>query len=177
MHRLAADCQFKRLGNLARESLERWLVSQEKIGMGARTRNTYRAAAVAFCNWCVETGRLLSNPFATVAKADEAADPRRQRRALTEAELVRLLDVARRRPLLDAMMIRRGKHKAKRLANCGTETRRRLERLGQERALIYKTLVLTGLRKGELASITVGQVVLDADMPYLILERGRRKES
>ena len=33
-----------------------------------------------------------------------------------------------------------------------------LERLGQERALIYKTLVLTGLRKGELASITVGQV-------------------
>ena len=60
LHRLAADCQFKRLGNLARESLERWLVSQEKAGMGARTRNTYRAAAVAFCNWCIETGRLLS---------------------------------------------------------------------------------------------------------------------
>ena len=59
LHRLAADCQFKRLGNLARESLERWLVSQEKAGMGARTRNTYRAAAVAFCNWCIETGRLL----------------------------------------------------------------------------------------------------------------------
>ena len=59
--------------------------------MGARTRNTYRAAAVAFCNWCIETGRLLSNPFAKVAKADEDADPRRQRRALTEDELMRLL--------------------------------------------------------------------------------------
>ena len=51
-----------------------------------------------------------------------------------------------------------------------------METLGRERALIYKTLVLTGLRKGELASITVGQVVLDAALPYLVLERGRRKE-
>ena len=94
LDRLAADCRFNRLPDLARESLERWLVSQEKAGMGARTRNTYRAAAVAFCNWCVETGRLLSNPFSKVPKADEKADPRRTRRALTEAELTRLLDVA-----------------------------------------------------------------------------------
>lgn len=109
--RLAADCRLTRLADLAREALERWIVTQEKAGMGARTRNTYRAAAVAFCNWGVETGRLLANPFAAVAKADEAADPRRQRRALTEGELMRLLDVARRRPLLNAMTIRRGKHK------------------------------------------------------------------
>jgi hypothetical protein len=74
LHRLVADCQFKRLGNLARELLEKWLVLQEKAGMGARTRNTYRAAAVAFCNWCIETGRLLANPFAPVAKADEVTD-------------------------------------------------------------------------------------------------------
>lgn len=47
----------------------------------------------------------------------------------------------------------------------------------QERALIYKTLVLTGLRKGELASITVGQVVLDAAMPYLILNVAGAMES
>ncbi|MCA9295432.1 MAG: site-specific integrase, partial [Phycisphaerales bacterium] len=41
---------------------------------------------------------------------------------------------------------------------------------GRERALIYKTLVLTGLRKGELASVTVGQIDFDAPVPYLILE-------
>jgi integrase len=40
------------------------------------------------------------------------------------------------------------------------------DRLGRERSLIYKTLTLTGLRKGELASITVGQVELDAPQPY-----------
>ena len=175
LHRLAADCQFKRLGNLARESLERWLVSQEKAGMGARTRNTYRAAAVAFCNWCIETGRLLSNPVGNVAKADEAADPRRQRRALTEAELIRLLDVAHRRPLLDRLTVYRGKRKGEVYAKLRPEVQTRLKRLGRERALIYKTLVLTGLRKGELASITVGQVVLDAAMPYLILNAADEK--
>ena len=37
---------------------------------------------------------------------------------------------------------------------------------GEERSLIYKTLVLTGLRKGELASLTVGQIELDAPRPY-----------
>ena len=35
--------------------------------------------------------------------------------------------------------------------------------------MIYKTLVLTGLRKGELASLTVGQLVFDANPPFLVL--------
>ncbi|MGA2064817.1 MAG: hypothetical protein ABSG86_07605 [Thermoguttaceae bacterium] len=173
--RLAADCQFRRLFDLGREALGRWLVAQEKAGMGARTRNTYRAAAVAFCNWCVETSRLLSNPFANVPKAAEDVDQRRQRRALAEDELRRLLDVARRRPLLDAMTVRRGKRQGEAVAVLREETRRRLEWLGRERALIYKTLVLTGLRKGELASLTVGQLVLDADPAYLVLDAADEK--
>jgi integrase len=56
--------------------------------------------------------------------------------------------------------------------------RARLERLGRERALIYKTLVLTGLRKGELASISIGQADFTGPVPYLILhardEKNRR---
>lgn len=40
------------------------------------------------------------------------------------------------------------------------------ERLGLERMLIHKTMVLTGLRLGELASITVGQLHLDAPQPH-----------
>jgi len=175
LQRLAADCQFKRLGSLSREALERWLVAQEKAGMGPRTRNTYRAAAVAFCNWCMETGRLLVNPFAKVAKALEEADLRRQRRALTEDELRRLLDVARRRPLEDRLTVYKGPRKGQRYARLRPEVQCRLERLGQERALIYKTLVLTGLRRGELASLTVGQAVLDADPPFLVLNAADEK--
>ena len=65
--------------------------------------------------------------------------------------------------------------KAKRYARLRPEVQRRLERLGRERELIYKTLVLTGLRKGELASLTVGQLVLDADPPFLVLDAADEK--
>jgi len=177
LHRVAADCGFRRLADLGATALERWLLDRKADGMSAATRNEYRGAWLTFCNWCMTTkpARLLSNPFARVPKADANADRRRTRRALTEAELTRLLAVARRRPLVDAMTIRRGKRKGELAAELRPDTRRRLERLGQERALIYKTLVLTGLRKGELASITVGQVVLDADLPYLVLEAADEK--
>ena len=50
-----------------------------------------------------------------------------------------------------------------------------LERLGRERALIYKTLVLTGLRNGELTSLTVGQLDLDGPMPFVVLDAADEK--
>ena len=46
---------------------------------------------------------------------------------MTEAELVRLLDVARRRPLLEALTVRRGKRKGEAYANVRPEVRERLE--------------------------------------------------
>ena len=107
--------------------------------------------------------------------ADTKADPRRKRRALDEGELVRLLGVARRRPLLDAMMVRRGKHKGEAVAVLRDETQQRLDLLGRERALIYKTLILTGLRKGELTSLTVAHLDLDSDPAYLTLDAADEK--
>ncbi len=170
LRRLARECKFARLSNITRLAVERWLDQREAEGMAARTRNAHLAAMVAFCNWCVQTHRLVASPLNRMSKANEKADPRRQRRALTEEELVRLLDVARRRPLLEATTIRRGKRKGQPLARLNAETRTSLERLGWERSLIYKTLVLTGLRKGELASITVGQVELTKDgVSYVVL--------
>ena len=175
LRRIAAECRFSTLADLKRDSLERWLIAQTKANMGARTRNLYRGAMVTFCNWCVETGRLVSNPFAKVPKADERTDVRRQRRALTEVELGRLLGVARARPLAEALTVRQGKRKGKLCAKVRDEVRAQLERLGRERALIYKTLVLTGLRKGELASLTAGQLFLDADPPCVVLDAADEK--
>ena len=175
LKRLSEDCGFARLSDLNRDALERWLAVAAKQGRSARTRNAYRAALVAFCNWCVRSGRLVSNPFVGVPKANQAADPRRRRRSMTEDELRRLLDVASRRPLLAAMTVRRGKRKGMISAQLRPETRARLEWLGRERALIYKTMVLTGLRQGELASLTVGHVHLDADRPYLELDAAAEK--
>ena len=175
LDRVADDSGFNRLADLNGTALERWLAARQSESMGAVTRNGYREAFVTFGNWCVRNRRLISNPFAGVPKADAKADPRRKRRALAEDELRRLLDVARRRPLVDAMTIRRGKRKGEGGAVLREDTRRRLEWLGRERELIYKTLVLTGLRKGELASLTVGQLVLDADPAFLVLNAADEK--
>lgn len=94
---------------------------------------------------------------------------------MDKAELVKLLDVTRRRPFVEAMTVRRGERKGKTTANVKPGIRERLEWVGRERALIYKTLVLTGLRKGELASLTVDQLFLDGPAPYAILDAADEK--
>jgi hypothetical protein len=94
---------------------------------------------------------------------------------MTEPELLKLLAVARERPLLEALTVRKGPRKGERYANVRPEVRERLELLGRERALIYKTLVLTGLRKGELESLTVAHLRLDDAVPYLTLDAADEK--
>jgi len=175
LNKIAADCSAAKLAHLSATMLERWLHSVAEAGMSAPTRNEYRAEIVVFGNWCVRTGRLTSNPLDAVARADANADCRRQRRSLTEAELLRLLDVARRRPLVEAMTVRRGKRKGQLAANVRDDVREQLERLGRERALIYKTLVLTGLRRGELASLAVSQLDLDGPLPSIVLDAADEK--
>jgi site-specific recombinase XerC len=108
LERVAADYGLDRLADLNRESVEWWLTLRADEGTSARSRSSYRTAIVSFANWCVSAHRLTSNPLKGLPKANEAADPRRKRRAMTEAELSRLLDVASRRPLLDALTVRRG---------------------------------------------------------------------
>lgn len=201
LDRLSLECRFKVLGEMNREALEKWLAAQTAAGMSARTRNTYRTTLFTFCNWCVETGRLLKNPFEGVHRADENADRRRQRRAMTEDELRRLLFVARYRPLAeygretihkDAADIKskRATWMAKPLSyqNIQDAAERARDRLaknpdlitklelrGRERALVYKTLVTTGLRKSELASVKLQHLDLDAEQAFLTLDAKSEK--
>ena len=206
--RVNADCEFKLLADLNEAKFTAWLLEQAtgKGKMSAATRNEYRKAFMGFCNWCLRTRRLSFNPLAHVPKANEKADPRRQRRALDEAELMRLLMVARWRPLADFGRERAKVDKKAELA-AGEKPKRsnwkylpltlngieaavvrarkqlekrpdfiaKQERLGRERALIYKTLVLTGLRKGELASLTRAKLSLDGELPYLVLDAADEK--
>lgn len=175
LRRLAKECSFSTLAELSREKLEHWLALKSGEGMSARTRNAYRNAAVAFGNWGRSTNRLTENPFSGTPKANEKADPRRQRRALTEAELCKLLNVARSRPVLDRMTVRRGERKGQVVAKLSDRTRAELELIGRERALIYKALVLTGLRKGELESLTVAHLSLDGPDAFATLDAADEK--
>lgn len=199
--RLATECNFRRLYDLWVPELEKWLVARQAEKMAAATRNSYRERMVGFCNWCRRTNRLVANPFLDVPIADAKADRRRQRRALTEDELSRLLTVARFRPLpefgrdrektepdpskpkrsnwrrlpLTIETIEQAAQRGRRALAKKPKLIAKLEALGHERALVYKVLVLTGLRKGELRSINVGQVQLDAEVPHLILNAADEK--
>ncbi len=160
--RVAADCGFVTLADVSRETVERWLAARVGEKMSARSRNHYRESLVSFANWCQQVGRLREHDLHRIPKADQKADPRRKRRALTEDELTRLLSVARTRPLTDARLVRRGKNKGKALAELSDEAVTRLTTLGRERALLYKTLILTGLRVNELRTLAVRNLDLTA---------------
>src|SRR5206468_904742 len=121
-------CAFGTPADFSREAIEKWLAARRggKEDMSGRSRNYYRQSVVTFANWCVETGRLIEHDLDRVPKADERADPRRQRRALTKDELKRLLAVASTRPLTDTKTVRRGQRKGEAFAELKPETVARL---------------------------------------------------
>ena len=161
---------------------------------GPRTINSKLMALTAFGNWLVADGRLLENPFAKLTKLDEADDVRRKRRSLTADEFGRLLQMARWRPLAEhGRTTVRGEGAAPSPRSRSTwrkspltfeglaaavqraraavrpDVVERLELVGWERALIYEMCLTTGLRKGEVASLTIDSLDLTATAPTVTL--------
>lgn len=182
------------LDTLSLGAAERVLRGLIEDGLSARTHNQHRATLIAFMSWAVESGRASAHPFKKLPTRDERLDRRRQRRALTEDELGRLLRVAQLRPLAEygrevvkrpsedqtgrktwtrapltpisfEAAVERGRMALSKRAGVLA----RFELAGRQRALVYKTLVLTGLRKGELASLAVGDLRLDHSPPFVTL--------
>ena len=162
-----AHSEARSIGEIRPEAVDRFLGMLAARGTGPVSRNHYLIAAKSFTRWCLLTRRLGEDPLACLRPASKAV--RRRRRALTTDELVRLVAAARERPLLAALTIKRGPRMGMPEAAVHPDTRAMLERLGLEHALIYKTLVHTGLRRGELASVEVRNLTLDGDRPCVTL--------
>ncbi len=189
------SCNITRLNQMNASALETFLSNLRAKGRSARTSNCYLAAMKAMGQWCVKTGRLFNNPFRTLSKCNEKADPRHHRRALNEQEMGRLLEVSQKRPIAEhgrEIEYLDVKGKARKRSNwrrveltpenfddCYARGHvllaskpalmKQAEQSGIERPLIYKTLALTGLRKSELQSITFAQTDLTATPPRLHL--------
>ena len=178
IEKVCEACKFRRMIDMNSTSLLRWLNQRANEGMGARTRNSFRIAMVSFANWAVSQNCLANNPFARVPKACESGDRRHDRRALDATEVKRLLKAAEERPLYEKTLVRKGKRKGETYADIRDTVREQAAIDGLERKLLYATLIYTGLRKSELASITVGQVFLDHEIPHIVLkakdEKARR---
>tara|TARA_R110002049_G_scaffold4601_5_gene32146 strand:- start:212798 stop:214381 length:1584 start_codon:yes stop_codon:yes gene_type:complete len=191
----ADGCGFRWLTDLNVDRLEKWLggLTEEPKDdqtpakpVSASVYNGYVESWVAFGFWCIGKRmsgkrshyngdkRLLVNPFEGMRRQDTKQDRRRVARAMTEDELTRLLDAAKRRPLEDAMTIRTGPRKGELTANVPDERKAKLRRLGRERAMIYKTLVLTGLRADELRTLECRDLSF-GDVPFAKLRHSNEK--
>ena len=201
--RLIGECGFHKVGDITAEAVAAWLDKAEEADMAASTRNEYLGSAKAFCGWLKRSGRLTENPLAGLQKADPTSDRRHVRRALTVDEVGRLLRAARLRPVAELgrqseplpdddkcgrsswtfealtaenfdACLQRGLAK---LAD-SPERQVALEQLGRQRALFYLVAVSTGLRRKELASLTVGRLHLDAaPTPFLELQAADAKNA
>lgn len=124
--------------------------TEKKRGISAQTFNFYLASIKQFCRWMVKNRRALENPVAHLDGLNVKTDRRRDRRALTVDELVRLLASTRSGPERAGMA-------------------------GPERALLYQLAVETGLRANELRSLTRASFDLDAETPTVAVEAAYSK--
>ncbi|QDV79072.1 Tyrosine recombinase XerC [Planctomycetes bacterium K2D] len=132
------------------------LAVEEKLG--ARTYNHYLQAIDAFGNWLAhpKRRRLPHNPFAGISRRNAATDVRHARRALSPEEIAKLIATAR-------------------------DSKRKWQRYdGPTRARLYYLSYMTGLRKGEIASLTPQSFRLDGERPTVTIEaqhsKHRRKD-
>lgn len=91
---------WKRLADVNRESLLAYLATRRADGTAPRTLKNIARTLIGFAAWCVQGRRLDANPFAGLKVDDAASEKRRRRRALTPAEVARLLAASGSRELL-----------------------------------------------------------------------------
>lgn len=98
-------------------------------GTSARTYNHKLKAFKQFCAWMVKEGRAIDSPVTHLTALNTDVDRRHIRRALTPDEARGLLTAAAQAKLLYSMT-------------------------GPERALLYRLAIETGLRAGEIRSLS-----------------------
>ena len=135
-------------------ALEGYLADQES-GSSHRTINADLTAVRSFCRWLLSKKRMHDDPTAGLSKLNEDEDPRRERRPLSDDEAQKLVETA----------------------NASTVVFRKLT--GQDRAMMYMLAQRTGLRRGELRSLTGRSFDLTSDPPTVAVKARsskRRKE-
>ncbi|MCC6680475.1 MAG: hypothetical protein IT445_06180 [Phycisphaeraceae bacterium] len=166
LDRVVTECQLASLSDLEPQGIGRWMTLKLSEGVAPATINRCVAAVKALCAWCYDNQRLSTNPLTRLKKLNEQDDKRRKRRALSPDELQRLLTAARLRPLAELVRPseklpiaeRKGRRSWHRLpitannlvvaAERGSELLAHnqqklsaLRRMGEQRELIYRTLV------------------------------------
>jgi integrase len=123
-------CGFGSIASLcahdAADKVNRYLAGRDDIVN--KTKNYYLTALIGFCRWATKQKRMAPTPLATLDKLP-VTDSTRERRALSSEQFAKLIEAAK----------------------AGKATKRLT---GEQRAFVYMVAAYTGLRAGELASLT-----------------------
>jgi integrase len=139
-----------KLSDLTPAMLNRHLLSQRAKKRSARTLQKHLKAVRQFARWCVATGRLHADFTATVSTEAVETDRRLKRRTLTADECNRLIAAASAGPVRFGMA-------------------------GVDRALLYRVAIATGLRQGEIRSLTRSSIVVERDGAFILVNAGATK--
>jgi len=182
LQRLQEVTGVTRLADLTADALERYMRTLLDDGRSARTANFARQIAVAFTSWCVKTNRLESCPLHVVPRLDEQRDRRRERRALTDDELARLMTVAESRGrkawYLAAVLAGLRKGDLQRLKWCDIDFNENTITISEGKAKRVDVIPLhpqlaDELRKRQQASLATPQAKV---FPQTVTDRTRQKD-
>lgn len=109
-------------------------------GLSHASFNYYLTAFKSFCRFMVRDGRASESPVAHLDGLNAKTDRRHDRRALSLDEIRWLLTTTGKGPIRHGMN-------------------------GEARSMLYRLAIETGLRRGELASLTRGNFDLDGNRP------------
>ena len=146
-------CRVTVLADLqtAGERLEQHLAERRRAGISHRTINGDLVALRSFCRWLVHRRRMHEDPTRGLERLNQDIDRRRIRRALSDSEIELLFNVTR-------------------------DSKRVIRRLtGYDRAVLYLVVMRTGLRRGELRSLTSSSFDLSTSMPTVTVEAAKSK--
>lgn len=149
LRRMVRDCGIETLADVDVPMVEAYLARRQRDPadrFSAQSRKHYARNALALGGFLLKSGRVSRNPFAGLTTdMNVEADRKRIRRALTADECQRLLSA---------------KYDRRWLGGLSPEDRR----------VTYLIMITTGLRRGEVSSLTPESFDLNGDQPTIRVE-------
>jgi len=151
VRRCCEACSWIEIQDIEAFAVELFLVDlREKNGLSIETSNHYLRAIKSFAKWLVRNRRLQSNPLESLATLNAATDRRHDRRSLSPEEFDMIYRIAKEGPPSSGLT-------------------------GPDRAMLYMLAAWTGLRRGEIASLTRKSFRLTAKPPTVRVEAAYSK--
>lgn len=150
LRKIITGCAVRVVDDITAIQVLKFLEDLRRSGKGVTTCNHYLRVIKMFTRWLVCDGRATKDRVGQLRQANAQIDRRRRRRPLSLAELERLVAAAAAGPRVEGLS-------------------------GTDRAILYLLAAYTGLRRGEIASLTPVSFDLSGEPPTVSVEAAYSK--